>query len=185
MRTRDAASEADESIAFLDHDVIIEDDDRRGARGAPTAASSAFSSTVPLTTRIIADPAADGSDVVFGLDDERRFFFELDESLRRIVAFYGAPPGASPRGIRQGEEPALALTLRDATGRGGGARGSDRRTRARRGGADGVASHLLREFRRCGGRAIDQTRRRRFSERRRRGDCPSARIFSRTPSGGR
>lgn len=89
VRTRDAASEADESIAFLDRDFVVEDDDRRGAARGPTAASSAFSSTVPLTTRIIADPAADGSDVVFGLDDERRFFFELDESLRRIVAFYG------------------------------------------------------------------------------------------------
>lgn len=93
VRTRDAAMDAEESVAFLGDDADDDDvaDPHHHHLDAPTTAdtaSPASSSTtsVPLTTRIIAEP---DSDAVFGLEDERRFFFALDESLRRIVAFYG------------------------------------------------------------------------------------------------
>lgn len=59
-----------------------------GGIGGGTGAGTDDASLLIATT--VVGPTTLGGDAVLALEDERQFFWLLDEALRRIVAFYGA-----------------------------------------------------------------------------------------------
>lgn len=59
-----------------------------GGTRAGTATGAEDASRFIATT--VVGPTTLGGDAVLALEDERQFFWLLDEALRRIVAFYGA-----------------------------------------------------------------------------------------------